>query len=560
MSGEDLWFRIDPNEINAALSSEYLWVLEPLLERDSEIPIVDDKIEKAQIYKMTVLSKLHSNQFRKKIFSYLTKEELREISHDIGLPTQSKSEMIKNLLQIPWDNNSKAYKIAEFIGIPTFMLEITSISSEYIPDKVYPWITKYKNFLKTIEEEKLEAEFANRTQFKTLKSYQAIAQQDVLEKLSVNFEKCILNMPTGTGKTRTAMEIVCSFLLEEKDYSVVWVADTRELLDQAALEFSQIWEFLGDREIDIIRRYGGKSNTISNESSFIVTSFQTLLKNMSDLSDVDVSLIVIDEAHKSVAKKWNEVIISLIKPHCATKILGLTATPIRGDSNESKKLKEFFGNNLIPLKYDSNKNIIDYLIENEILAMFKCDIIDGEKLSLSIKQLKKIVEENSDFPIEFLKKLSKDGPRNLAITRKLKEILGKPEDKQQILFFGLNIDHSKMIATWLIKNGYSAFHLDNNVDALSRKSCIDAFRSGKLRVLCNYGVLATGFDAPKLDCVFIARPTTSHVLHSQMVGRGLRGPKLGGTPTCLIVEVEDNIENFESDLKVSFEKHIESWK
>ena len=183
-----------------------------------------------------------------------------------------------------------------------------------------------------------------------------------------------------------------------------------------------------------------------------------------------------------------------------------------------------------------------------------------QRVFFTNKQLKKIVAENSDFPNEFMAKLSKDGPRNLAITRKLKEILGKPEDKRQILFFGLNVEHSKMISTWLIRNGYSAFHLDNNVDPLSRKSCIDAFRSGKLRVLCNYGVLSTGFDAPKVDCIFIARPTTSNVLHSQMVGRGLRGPKLGGTPTCLIVEVEDNIENFESDLKVSFEKHIESWK
>ena len=68
MSGDDLWFRVDPNEINKALSSEYLWVLEPLLERDSEIPIVDDKIEKANIYKMTVLSKLRSINLEKRFF------------------------------------------------------------------------------------------------------------------------------------------------------------------------------------------------------------------------------------------------------------------------------------------------------------------------------------------------------------------------------------------------------------------------------------------------------------------------------------------------------------
>ena len=148
---------------------------------------------------------------------------------------------------------------------------------------------------------------------------------------------------------------------------------------------------------------------------------------------------------------------------------------------------------------------------------------------------------------------AENGNRNLRIVHKLKDILGKPQDTRQILFFGINIEQSKMITIWLLKNGYSAFHLDGGTDKTSRTSCINAFKSGTLRVLCNYGVLSTGFDVPKIDCIFIARPTTSHVLHSQMIGRGLRGPKLGGTETCLIVEVEDNITNFASDQRVSFE-------
>ena len=43
------------------------------------------------------------------------------------------------------------------------------------------------------------------------------------------------------------------------------------------------------------------------------------------------------------------------------------------------------------------------------------------------------------------------------------------------------------------------------------------------QIMCNYGVLATGFDAPKEDVVCIGRPTSSSVLYSQMIGRGLRG-------------------------------------
>ncbi|MEH0409495.1 hypothetical protein [Streptomyces scabiei] len=56
-------------------------------------------------------------------------------------------------------------------------------------------------------------------------------------------------------------------------------------------------------------------------------------------------------------------------------------------------------------------------------------------------------------------------------------------------------------------------------------------------VLCNFGVLTTGFDAPAASAAVIARPTKSLVLYSQMVGRVIRGPKAGGTDTCEIVTV-----------------------
>jgi len=61
-------------------------------------------------------------------------------------------------------------------------------------------------------------------------------------------------------------------------------------------------------------------------------------------------------------------------------------------------------------------------------------------------------------------------------------------------------------------------------------------------VLCNYGVLTTGFDAPSVRCVVVARPTASPILYEQMVGRGMRGPEFGGTKQCLVIDVDDNIE------------------
>jgi len=52
--------------------------------------------------------------------------------------------------------------------------------------------------------------------------------------------------------------------------------------------------------------------------------------------------------------------------------------------------------------------------------------------------------------------------------------------------------------------------------------------------LTNYDILTTGFDAPKTDGVIILRATedVQQPLIIQMIGRGLRGPKFGGSEDC----------------------------
>ena len=74
-----------------------------------------------------------------------------------------------------------------------------------------------------------------------------------------------------------------------------------------------------------------------------------------------------------------------------------------------------------------------------------------------------------------------------------------------------------------------------------RSSVIEEFRQrgGDSMALFNFGVLTTGFDAPMTRGVVIARPTRSVVLYSQMVGRGLRGPRSGGNRNAWIYTVVD---------------------
>ena len=71
---------------------------------------------------------------------------------------------------------------------------------------------------------------------------------------------------------------------------------------------------------------------------------------------------------------------------------------------------------------------------------------------------------------------------------------------------------------------------------VDRKNAIESFknRNSDVNIIINYEVLTTGFDSKNIRCVFITRPTKSVVLYSQMLGRGLRGPMMGGNERCTL--------------------------
>jgi len=140
-----------------------------------------------------------------------------------------------------------------------------------------------------------------------------------------------------------------------------------------------------------------------------------------------------------------------------------------------------------------------------------------------------------------VKKLSLNVKRNKLILEIIRDELraGNP-----CLVFSCSIDQSKILSAALAFQGYKSAYIDCDMRKGSRIRIIDDFRKGDSDVLFNYGVLSTGFDAPRIKTVIITRPTSSIVLYSQMVGRGLRGPRMGGTETCNLIDIIDNYSNF----------------
>ena len=107
-----------------------------------------------------------------------------------------------------------------------------------------------------------------------------------------------------------------------------------------------------------------------------------------------------------------------------------------------------------------------------------------------------------------------------------------------------------------IRPALTAF-IDSNTPTVVRRSMIELFKQKKIEFLFNFGVLTTGFDAPKTDCIVIVRPTTSEVLYEQIIGRGLRGPEFGGTEECDIIDFADNI--FRLGSQMAYTRFAEFW-
>ena len=78
-------------------------------------------------------------------------------------------------------------------------------------------------------------------------------------------------MPTGSGKTRTAVNYASEYLRAETNRVVVWLANSEELCEQAYEEFLRAWSFLGNREITSVRYWGSHDYDLSTlKDGFVV--------------------------------------------------------------------------------------------------------------------------------------------------------------------------------------------------------------------------------------------------------------------------------------------------
>lgn len=376
--------------------------------------------------------------------------------------------------------------------------------------------------------------------------HQQRAVQSTLAVLESGRKRVVLHMPTGAGKTRMAMHVICRHLVKHHATVVVWLANSEELCDQACDEFKQAWSLLGDRSLQLYRFWGPRQLSMSDPSEgLLVGGFPKLyslarsaLPQIAALGD-KTSLLVIDEAHQAIAPTYELVIQGLTARKIDMPVLGLTATPGRTWNNPEADLRlaEFFDRRKVTLEVPGYRDPIEFLVNQGFLAQPTFRQLQHESGNLTPQELERLATD-LDVPAVVLKRLAADERRTVRIIREIEELLSR---HHRVIVFATTVDHASMVAAVLSARGLEARCVTGETPDAIRSAAIDWFKahSPDARVIVNFGVLTTGFDAPQTSATLIARPTKSLVLYSQMVGRAIRGPNAGGNANAEIVTVVD---------------------
>ena len=285
-----------------------------------------------------------------------------------------------------------------------------------------------------------------------------------------------------------------------------------------------------------------------------------LLQNLLD----STCLVIVDEAHRAAAPSYTRILNFFASSPAPIPIVGLTATPFRteylsdGEAG-TRELAALFGT-LIEARSILGDNPREALQARGVLARPVVEtVLTSTLLETPLSPDPDSITEEEIETIDRALNLRADNPqRRLVVFQHILPLCRDPENS--MLYFGPSILDAECMAFLLRQEGISAAVVSGDTREVTRRKAVVDFRAGRLRVLCNCEVLTTGFDAPRVTHVVVARPTVSRVLYEQIVGRGLRGRLFGGTDECVIIDCEDNYKAQRPTLGYQAFRHIWSPK
>lgn len=329
-----------------------------------------------------------------------------------------------------------------------------------------------------------------------LRPYQREAHESYLEFLLSGGKRGVVQLPTGCGKTITGLT-----LAKRMKAKTLWIAHRTELITQPLKATHKLFP---DVTTGIVK---AKRNELN--ADFVFASVQSLYRRVDQLPKFD--LVVVDECHHTANKTYRTVLNAVGD----TPVLGLTATPERGDR----------------AALDDDYEKIVYQLQ--LLQAIK----DGYLVDMRSKHIE------LDIQFDNIKTTAGDLNQGELSTEMLRA--GVPRgvadayyqharDKKGIIFT-VSVDQAVKTTEALQSKGIHAEWISGKIKESEREAILQRLKTGETQVVVNCMVLTEGFDEPSVECVVVARPTKSKPLYLQMIGRGSR--LAPGKKDCLILDV-----------------------
>ena len=312
-----------------------------------------------------------------------------------------------------------------------------------------------------------------------------------------NCKSVMLQMPTGTGKTRLFVSIVNDILACRMHDgiipSVLLLVHRKELVNQIA-------ETLASYGLE----YGIIQSGVEEDRycHIQVASVQTLVRRLQRWGKVRFEFVIIDEAHHTPSPTY----MKILDTFSDSKLLGVTATPHRLDYWGFAHIFDKLIVSPAPMEFIKSGFLSNYEYYS---VPPECPIVD---------EINAIPIEKGDFAEDYLLGLLDCGSiRAQVVDSYMKYGCGK-----KAIVYTINKAHNKHLCEEYQKRGINAVTIDCDTPQSERKQLLDEFKKGKIQIICNVNILTEGFDCPDVEVVQITRPTYSLSMYLQQVGRGLR--------------------------------------
>lgn len=290
--------------------------------------------------------------------------------------------------------------------------------------------------------------------------------------------------PTGFGKTITLSAVVKKFLEMNEEAKVCIIAHRDEILEQNRVKFGSVAPGISSSVFD--------AKTKSCDGRVIFAMVQTLAKpkNLDAMPRVD--LLVIDEAHHAASKTYLDIIGRVLRANPECLILGVTATPNRGDG---RGLRDIFDN-------VGDQVWREELIKSGHLVRPRLFVIDtgvNEKL-LSLRKV------DGDYNMCEVDEIINNTPVLDEVVRLWRE---KASDRPTVVFCS-TVEHANNVEKGFLHAGISVGVISAKLNQGERRLILNDYTSGKIQVIVNVAVLCEGWDHPPTSCVVLLRPCSKY--------------------------------------------------